>query len=125
MTFTAAAVSGTTLDALRSQLPTSESVLSGWMFAADGYTEGNPVYLSFKVGAGYPSDELDLWHYDGNAWTKYAATDLTCDGTYASFTVTGFSGYAVTAVPEPGACVLLAAGLFGLLTCAWRRRNRG
>ena len=43
-------------------------------------------------------------------WTPYNAQDLTYDGTYASFTATGFSGYAVT-VPEPGTLVLLAAGL--------------
>jgi hypothetical protein len=42
---------------------------------------------------------LQIWHYSGSSWTEYASTDLTCNGTYASFTVTGFSGYAVTGVP--------------------------
>jgi hypothetical protein len=36
---------------------------------------------------------------------------LTYDGAYANFTVTGFSGYALAAVPEPSTLALLAAGL--------------
>ena len=40
-----------------------------------------------------------------------AARDLTRDGTYASFTVTGLSGYTVV-IPEPGALALLAAALW-------------
>ena len=49
-----------------------------------------------SIGAGYSSNNLQVWHYDGTSWTSYAASDLTYDGNYASFTVTGFSGYAVT-----------------------------
>jgi hypothetical protein len=54
-----------------------------------------------------------------------AATDLTCNGTYASFTVTGFSGYALTTVPEPGTLALLLTGLFASLACARRKRRNG
>ena len=48
--------------------------------------------------------------------------DLTYDGAYASFTVTGFSGYAVT-VPEPGTLGLLLAAALGLLAYARRKRR--
>jgi T5SS/PEP-CTERM-associated repeat protein len=127
MTFTATAMSNTTLDLLRTMLPTNKSVLSGWEFSTTNYAvnSSNPVYLSFKVGAGYSADELDLWHYDGSYWMKYVPADLTYDGAYASFTAASFSGYAMTAVPEPGIFALLATGLIGLLAYTWRRRKRG
>jgi hypothetical protein len=57
-----------------------------------------------------------VWRYDGTDWNPYDAMDLTYDGTYGSFTVTGFSGYAVTLVPEPAtlALLLLALGALAL-----------
>ena len=114
------------LATLRSQLPANESILSGWTFSADGYTvsPSNPAYLSFNVGAGRAADGLEVWHFDDTAgWTEYNAFDLTYDGTFASFTATGFSGYAMVAVPEPGTLALLTAGLLGLLTCIRRKRK--
>jgi T5SS/PEP-CTERM-associated repeat protein len=124
ITFTAMAMPPPTLSTLVSQLPANESVLSGWTFATTNYTVSstNPVYLSFNVGAGQSSDELDLWQYNGTTWTPYTPTDLTYDGTFASFTATGLSGYAMV-VAEPSTLPLLAAGLFGLLAHAWRRRR--
>lgn len=53
----------------------------------------------------------------------FTASDLTYDGTYASFTVIGFSGYAVTTVPEPSTMALLVAAAVGLLAYQ-RRRTR-
>jgi hypothetical protein len=88
-------------------------------------SSSNPVYLSFNVGAGHPADDLEVWHYDDtNGWAKYNAFDLTYDGTFASFTATSFSGYAMVAVPEPGSFGLLLVAGVVLLAYAWRRRHR-
>ena len=59
-----------------------------------------------------------MWGYNGTSWVAYVPTDLTYDGTYASFTATGLSGFA--AVPEPGTLALVAAGFVGLLVYARR-----
>ena len=110
--FTATAISGSTLTDLQT-LATGQSVRSGWAFSADNYvvSSTNPVYLSLNVGSGWSVDDLDLWHYTtADGWETYSATDMTYDGTYASFTVTSFSGYAVTAVPEPSAIILFGMG---------------
>jgi T5SS/PEP-CTERM-associated repeat protein len=116
MTFTASAISEMTLG--------GKEVLGGWTFATTGYevTASNPIYLSFDVGAGHPADGLRLWHCDGSDWATFSPFDLTYDGKYASFTVTGLSGYAVT-VPEPGTVGLLAVGVVGLIVYARRRRR--
>ncbi len=123
ITFTATAVNDTVLNLLRSQLSPRESVLSGWAFSADGYavSPSNPAYLSFNVGPGQSSDGLEVWHYDGSSWTSYSPLDLTYDGTFASFTATGFSGYAMVAVPEPGTLALLAGCVLGLAVYSRRR----
>jgi T5SS/PEP-CTERM-associated repeat protein len=125
LTLTATAISGDVLHALNNKLiATTQSVLSGWTFSTDGgYTSGEPIYLSLKTGPGFSTDDFSLWHYDATSgWTAYNADDLTYDGTYASFTVTGFSGYAITAVPEPSTLVLLATGLLASLFYARRMR---
>jgi fibronectin-binding autotransporter adhesin len=125
ITFTATVMDNTVLDILRDQLPTDESVTNGWTFATTNYTVSptNPLYLSFKIGGGHSTGDFEVWHYVGTTWSKYDASDLTYDGTYASFTATGLSGYAMSAVPEPGTLALLAAGLFGLLAHACRKRK--
>jgi T5SS/PEP-CTERM-associated repeat protein len=108
-----------------------QDVLDGWTFETSGYTAGDPVYVSMKVGSGLEVGDMTVWHYDGVAWTPYAAGDLTYDGMYASWTVNGFSGYAVTAVPEPGALSILGVGALGVLLRrhrvrgSWRKRWLG
>ena len=118
-------MSGGSLTDLEALLHPGQSVLGAWDFlASSGYTPGDPAYLSFDIRAGYDRDGLLVWHYDGSNWSQYAATDLTCNGSYASFTVTGFSGYAVSGimVPEPGELALLLTA--GLALLAWARRKR-
>jgi hypothetical protein len=123
MTFTATAIGGTTSSILEKAAGDDQRVLSGWEFSTTGYdvSSSQPIYLSFAVGEGFSAEDFDLWHFDGSAWTPYSANDLTYDGKYASFTVTGLSGYAATAVPEPGTLLLLAVGLFGVFVFGRRR----
>jgi T5SS/PEP-CTERM-associated repeat protein len=127
VTFNAAALSPTALAALQGLLASGNTVLSAWNFSATGYTVSadNPVYLSLFAGPGQSLYGLGIWHYDGSNWSAYDAYDLAYDGTYASFTVTGFSGYAVTtggatATPIPAGLWLLGPGLAGLV--GMRRR---
>ena len=123
LTLTATAIGGGTLTALENLAGPGQTVLGGWsLSAASGYAAGDPAYLSFESGGRYSREFVQLWSYNGTAWTKFAASDLNYDGTYVNFTATSLSTYAVT-VPEPGMAVLLACGLMGL--AVWRkRRNR-
>jgi T5SS/PEP-CTERM-associated repeat protein len=117
LSLTATAIDGDTLTNLKGLLPSGQAVLGGWNFTGiSGYTSGDPVYLSFDIGTGYSRNSLQLWHWDDTGWTPYSASDLTCNGDYASLTVTGFSGYAVSGmpVPEPGTLVFLLAAALGL-----------
>jgi hypothetical protein len=41
----------------------------------------------------YARTNLSVWSYYDNTWSQLPAYDLTCDGTYASFTVTNLNGY--------------------------------
>lgn len=119
LTLTASAISGSELTSLQGLLATGQAVLSGWDFnAAEGYTAGSPVYLSLSAGSGHSLYDLNIWHYDGSAWSKFDASDLAYDKTFASFTATGFSGYAVTGtapVPLPPAFYMFGSGLLGLI----------
>ena len=99
LNFTATTLGGNTLASLDAQLLSGQSVLAAWSFlATSGYESGDPAYLSFDVGS---ASGLEVWQYNGSNWTQYDPTDLTDDGTYASFTVTSLGDYAVSAVPEP------------------------
>jgi hypothetical protein len=117
LTLSASAITGAEANALQALLASGQVILSGWDFSLTGYTEGNPVYLSLFAGSGHDLSDLAIWHYNGSAWSKFDAFDLAYDNLYASFTVTGFSDYAVTGtapVPIPAAAWLLGPGLAGL-----------
>jgi fibronectin-binding autotransporter adhesin len=123
LSFTATAISDGPLDALSGKLADDERLLGGWnLSATTGYTAGDPVYLSFALGTGksYGRDALQLWSYDGSAWSKFSADDITSDGAYASFTTTRLGTFALT-VPEPGTFLLLAFAFVGAAAVAWKR----
>ena len=120
LTFTATTLTGGQVGLLQNLLGTSGPVVAGWTFGASGYTAGNPVYLAMDIGPGYAAENLTVWHFDGAAWSSYAASDFSYDREWANFTVTGFSGYAV-AVPEAGTLGVVAVGAVGLMG---RRRRR-
>jgi T5SS/PEP-CTERM-associated repeat protein len=120
------ATATTDLSALEGMLAEGETVFGAWnLLFTSGYAEGDPAYLSFDVGAKHSRDDFKVWRYTGGAWTAFDAGDLSYDGHYANFTVTGFSGYALTGtmVPEPGTlgmALAMGAALAGY--CWWRRK---
>lgn len=115
--FSAAVSSTTELGGLVAALADGESVRSAWDLTTN-FTGGSAL-LAFDIGKG--RSNVDVWHYDGTAWTPFAASDLIYDGNgIASFTVSDFGGYAVTAVPEPATMGLLALGGLAMI-----RRRRG
>jgi T5SS/PEP-CTERM-associated repeat protein len=125
VTFTATAIGPTALAALQGLLASGNTVLSAWNFSTTGTTvsDTNPAYLSLFAGSGQSLSTLSLWYYDGSTWSAFTANDLAYDGTYASFTVTDFSGYAVSGsapVPIPAAVWMLGPALAGLV--GMRRR---
>ena len=126
---TATAIGGTPLLDLEGMLDEGGSVLGAWNFVfSSGYDDGDPAYLSFDVGAGYSRDNLQVWHYDSTAgWSDFDAVDLSYDGQYANFTVTGFSGYAVSGVmvPESGTLAMLIAAGLAVMAYARRQRTKG
>jgi hypothetical protein len=94
-------------------------VLSGWDFDTD-FAGGDNVMLSFEIGLG--AEDVGVWHYDGGAWSQYAADLETYDANgVLSFTVTGLSGWAVTAIPEPATMMLMGVAC---ALAALRRRGR-
>jgi hypothetical protein len=98
------------------------TILGGWDIAATGgYSADDPAYLSFGVGSGISRNDIAVWQYKDATWSPYNATDLTCNGGYASFTVTDLSDYALTTVPEPSTLMLLASGLMSAFVYVRRR----
>lgn len=102
------------------------TVLNGYTFEAGGaWKSGDSVLLTLDVGAGLDPSTFEVWHYSGGAWEDYTSRigNLSYDGQYASFSVTGFSGYAITmtAVPEPAAMSVIAMASLTLLTQRCRK----
>ena len=122
LSFTASLLTAPQSALLATTVPASTAELAGWTFTGSGYTTGSPVFLSVDIGSGYPTGNLSVWHYDGTTWTPFASNDLSYDGQYANFTVMGFGGYAVVAVPGPTSLGVLGIGLVEMLV--WRRRRR-
>jgi len=118
ITCSASAIGGNESSALQSLLDPGQTVLSGWnVTTSPEYTLYKGIYLSLFAGSGHSLSDLTVWSYDGAAWSKYDAADLAYDNTYASFTVTGLSGYAVSGtapVPIPPSVFLFGSGLSGL-----------
>ncbi|MBN1396386.1 MAG: hypothetical protein JW959_15280 [Pirellulales bacterium] len=119
---TAAACDGDTLADLTELIEPSQIIKGAWQITlgGDGYSEDDSVYLSFAVGEGFDRVDLVVWHYDGESWTAFDATDLTYNSGWVSFTASDFSGYAV-AVPEPGTLALAVAS--GIILLLARRRK--
>lgn len=124
--FTATAIEDHGFVALAEPSNVISTVLGKWsLTAASGFTAGDPAYLSFDIGSGYSLDDLQIWNYNGTSWMPYESKDINYDGKYVNFMITNLSSYAVTAVPEPCTFALLAFGLIGLSTVAWRKRGQG
>jgi len=123
--FTATSVTGETLAFLEALIEPGQSVEGAWelIVAGEVYADDDPVYLSFNVGESYKRGDLLVWHFDGSDWEAFDAMDLTVNGSWASFTATEFSGYAVSTVPEPGTFALLVVAALGLFAHARRKRK--
>ena len=121
--FTATAMDEPTgLADLSIQLTADQDVLSAWDFDTD-LAAGEPVLLSFFVGEGLDAEAVEVWHYDAQGqWTPFDAADLAYDDGWITFTVDGFSGYAVTTVPAPATLSLLALAAPAVLA---RRKKKG
>ncbi len=120
----ASPITGDSRSSLESLLGPDQSLLAGWEFLiTEGYSPGDPAYLSFDIGAGFLLDNLMLLHDDSAGWDSFTVTDLTYDGRYANFSVLGFSGYALSsaAVSEPATLAMLASALVTVLVCGRRQ----
>lgn len=106
VSFSAAVVEAGDLASLAGLLEEGQGVLSAWDFTTSYSGE---AMLSFDVG---PDREgLAVWHLEDGVWSAFTPGLFTYDANgIASFTVSSFSGYALTAaaVPEPGTLGLLA-----------------
>lgn len=120
-TANAALMDQDTINSLSTQLAAGESYEAGWNFIVTrALATTIPAYLSIEIGSGYDIDNLHVWHLDSasQTWSLYSPDDLNYDGQYANFTVSSFSGYAVTnvaPVPEPATLAMLSLAAAGLL----------
>jgi|GEM_PF-2816100 len=81
------------------------------------------VLLAFQVGTGLDAETFSIWHLaEGETeWTLFDPETFSYADGWASFTVSGFSDYAITAVPEPSAYALIF-GICGLALVIRRRQ---
>ena len=85
-------------------------MLGDWGLTGVTASGANPVYLSLSGNRVF--NNYTLWCYNGTSWSQITtanAPDLTFDGTYYSFSLTGSGGtglgfdgydYAVVALPS-------------------------
>ncbi len=88
----------------------NQFVLGDWGLSGVTASGTNPVYLSLSGNPIFNTSSL--WCYNGSSWSQVTATsapDLTFDGTYSNFTLTGSGGtglgfdgydYAVVGTPK-------------------------
>ena len=96
--------------------------------------EGNPVTVfeeTLELTFQYDPDpvalkelveeDLKVYHYNGSAWIPLPSSVDTFNHTVTGYT-DHFSPFAPggTLIPEPGTCVLVGLGLFGLIAFARR-----
>jgi fibronectin-binding autotransporter adhesin len=121
LSFTASIINDvSTLNALQILAGSDQTIQGAWNFTTD-YLSTDPAYLSFPIPAGFDRYDVHVFRYSSGTWSAYDATDLTCSGPYTSFTVTGFSGYAIT-TPEPGTLALLLTATLAAMGFARRRK---
>ena len=95
LTLTSTPLTTSQASLLQSDLAPGNSILDGWTFTTTGYTTGTPIFLSLSVGQNFATSALAVWQYNGSTWTPFAASDLAYDGTYADFTASALSGFAI------------------------------
>ena len=74
-------------------LGNGQFVSGDWGLSGVTASSANPVYLSLSTNPVFVSDAV--WCYNGTAWSQVTGTnapDLTFDGTYYSFDLTGSGG---------------------------------
>lgn len=109
------------------QILAGNSILSAWNFNASGgtYNGTNAVNLTFAVGSGFTTDQFRVWHFKNNQWEWITPDSINYDGTNVSFNVNGFSGYALSAVPEPSSLLLVSSVVAATLASRrWRREPK-